>query len=249
VTNYSDLRLIPTLLLLNEDLVKTKKFKIEKYLGDPINAVSIFSSKEVDELILLDIGSNHYGFKLNYDFLKSIASSAFMPLTYGGGISNMSQAESIFSLGFEKLSLNSSLQTDPQFIQQCISSFGSQSIVASIDLKLNNLGQYEVYSHSKKNTLSNINFLDYIDYVCNLKVGELMINVIDRDGCKSGYDIHLFDLISRQFKLPIIACGGSKNIQDVHQLFESTNVSAAAGSTMFVYTGALDAVLLTYNRV
>ena len=126
-------RVIPVLLLRNEGLVKTSRFKDPKYAGDPINAIRIFNEKEVDELMVMDINASVESREPNYSLIEQFAGECFMPLAYGGGIRSIDQAQRIFSLGVEKISIQSGALEDPTFIGRLKDRFGSQSIIASVD--------------------------------------------------------------------------------------------------------------------
>ena len=140
-------RIIPVLLLKGNGLYKTTKFKKPVYVGEPINAVKIFSEKQVDEIILLDIDASKNSTPPNTALLEKIASECFIPLTYGGGIKSVDEMALLYSLGIEKLSLNSSLFRQEDMIRDAVTKFGSQSIVASVDLRQNIMG-YAAYTHS-----------------------------------------------------------------------------------------------------
>ena len=128
-------RLIPVLLIKNRKLIKTVKFKKNIYVGDPINAIKIFNEKEVDELIVLDITANKNKIGPDFQFISEIVKECFIPLTYGGGITSLNQVEQLFNLGIEKVSLNNIIYQNPYFLKELSEYFGSQSIVASIDIK------------------------------------------------------------------------------------------------------------------
>ena len=134
------IRVIPCLLLRNLGLVKTVKFRDCKYVGDPINAVKIFNEKEVDELMFLDITATIEGRKPSTELLPRIASEAFMPFSYGGGIKTLEEIKEILRLGVEKVAINSYAIENPGFIKSAAEYFGSQSIVVSIDVKKSFLG-------------------------------------------------------------------------------------------------------------
>jgi cyclase len=130
-------RIIPVLLLHQDGLVKSKKFKDYTYLGDPINAVKIFNEKEVDEIIILDIDASKKGYEPKYDIIEDITGEAFMPLAYGGGINHIAQAEKLFFNGVEKVVINTALlKSEGKSLLQALSSqYGTQSVVASIDVR------------------------------------------------------------------------------------------------------------------
>lgn len=237
-------RVIPVLLLQDKGLVKTIKFNNPKYVGDPINAVKIFNEKEVDELIFLDINATKDKKKPSFELLEKITSECFMPICYGGGINNIQDIKTIISLGVEKVCVNSFASENPYFIKDASDKFGSSTIVASIDVKKNIWGKYEVYINGgTKNTKK-----DPLELAVNYEkmgAGEILINSIDRDGTQKGYDINLIKSISSNVNLPVIACGGAGSFNDIKKVINEGNVSAAAGS-LFVFQGEHRAVLINY---
>ena len=142
-------RVIPCLLLRNGGLVKTLKFGNPKYVGDPINAIKIFNDKEVDELMVLDIAAIKENRGPNYDLLEQFAGECYMPLCYGGGITTADQARRLFELGVEKVCLQTAALNDLKIVEEIANQCGSQSVLISIDVKKNWLGNYELYSASK----------------------------------------------------------------------------------------------------
>lgn len=127
-------RVIPSLLLLDGGLVKTEKFRAPKYVGDPINAIRIFNEKEVDELLLLDIGATTSGKGPDMSTIEDMVGEAFMPVAYGGGVSKVEHARALFSIGIEKVVLNTAAGRTPELINKLADTFGSQSVVVSIDV-------------------------------------------------------------------------------------------------------------------
>ena len=138
-------RVIPTLLLKDGGLVKTRKFENPQYVGDPVNAIRIFNEKEVDELTLLDIGASKQGREPDYDLIEEVAGECFMPLTYGGGIKTIDQAVRIFRSGVEKICLQSLCFENLSTVRDMVDSFGSQSIVVSVDVKRTFWGERRLY--------------------------------------------------------------------------------------------------------
>jgi cyclase len=234
-------RVIPVLLLHNGGLVKTKQFSKPIYLGDPLNTINIFNDKEVDELIFLDIDATKKSQKIDFELISDIASECFMPFAYGGGISTIEEIEKLFYIGVEKVIINSAL-SDTSLINEAIRRFGSQSIVASIDIK-----DKKIYSHVNKKTLD-IEIETYIKNIESLQVGEIFVNSVDRDGMMEGYDIDLIQQISRLTNIPIIACGGAGKIEDLKEIIDKTDVSAVGAGSFFVFVGVHNAVLITYPK-
>lgn len=237
-------RVIPVLLLQNGKLVKTCRFKQAKYVGDPINAVKIFNEKEVDELILLDIGCSSDGTEPNYELIHKIVSEAFMPVGYGGGIKNAQQAKQIFDLGMEKIILNTSLQNNPELVTQISSVYGSSSLVAGIDYKKNLFGKNKVYFKSGS-TKSEYNPIEWALKLQALGAGEIFLNSIDREGAYSGYDYHLLNDISAKVDVPIVISGGASTTEDFIKAIVSGASGMAVGS-MFIYKRPHNAVLISY---
>ena len=149
-------RVIPALLLKNAGLVKTLRFKNPKYVGDPINAIRIFNDKEVDELMVLDITASKEQREPNYALIEQFAGECFMPLAYGGGIKTVAQAQQLFSLGVEKVCIQSAALGNPRLVTELAEQFGSQSIIVSVDIKRNWLGKAQLYNAATKKTLAGV---------------------------------------------------------------------------------------------
>lgn len=239
-------RIIPVLTLQNEKLVKTIRFKNPTYIGDPINAVKIFNEKEVDEIVILDITATKEKREPNYNKIEEIASEAFMPFAYGGGITSLHQIEKLFKLGIEKVVLNSVLETGMELVGEAAKIFGSQSVVASIDVKKNIFGKNNAYKISGS-TKINISINEYISQLEQAGVGEFFINSIDNDGTYSGYDLELIQQISSRVSTPIVACGGAGSINSFLPAIQHGASAVAAGS-MFVYTGSTRGILINYPK-
>lgn len=237
-------RIIPCLLVQNSGLVKTVKFKNANYIGDPINAVKIFNDKEVDELVFLDIESSKKNTPINFNFLKKIAEECFMPLCYGGGIKSIDDIKKLFTIGFEKVSINSNAFYNPSLISEAAKIFGSQSIVVSVDVKKNLWGKYSVYIDGGK-TNTKVNPIEYIKKMELLGAGEIFLNYINNDGKMEGYNLELINEVSNNVNIPVIACGGAGEMEDFVQAINNGASAVAAGS-YFVYYGINKAVLINY---
>lgn len=237
-------RLIPVLLLQNRGLVKSVKFGAYKYIGDPINAVRIFNEKEVDELCLLDIEVSKQRKEPDYKLIEEIGSEAFIPFSYGGGITSLEQAKIILKLGAEKLVLNSVLFSNIALVRQIADHAGSQSVVASVDVKKNFWGKYEVYSHALKKTMS-LNLDHFLVQLIEAGAGEILINSVDMDGTMQGLDLALIARLKDKISVPLVACGGAGKIEDLKNGIEAGADAIAAGS-LFVFHGKHKAVLINY---
>ena len=174
------IRVIPVLLLKGDGLYKSLRFKEYRYVGDPINAVKIFNEKEVDELAIIDIAATKENRSPNIKKIGEIASEAFMPLSYGGGITHIDQVKEIFFNGVEKVIINKAAVTRPSFITEISHRYGNQSVVVSIDIKKDWLGKYKVYTENgKRNT--NLDPVHFAKRCEELGAGEILLNSIDRD--------------------------------------------------------------------
>lgn len=238
-------RVIPCLLLKDNKLVKTIKFKNPTYIGDPINAVKIFNEKEVDELIFLDIDASYKKKKPNYSIIHEVVTECFMPVCYGGGVNNLSDMKKLFKLGIEKISINTRALDNPTFIKEAAQMFGSQSIVVSIDVRKNLWGKYDVYSYGGRKK-TNYNPIDFSLLMEKMGAGELMINSIDRDGVMNGYDIKLLKSVTEVVTIPVIACGGAGKITDFLEAVDKGRVSAVSAGSLFIYFGREKGILINY---
>ena len=239
------IRVIPCLLLSGRGLVKTVRFQNPSYVGDPINAVKIFNEKEVDELIFLaiDAARNNTGPRLSN--ISQIADECFMPLCYGGGIRSMEVIRELFSIGVEKVAINSYAVENPSFIKEASLDFGSQSIIVAMDVCRNTKGRHELYTHGGTK-LAKVDPVEQAVKMQQMGCGELFINSIDRDGTMSGYDIDIIRNISEAVSIPVIACGGAGKLEDFVKAVKEGGASAVAAGSLFVFQGKHKAVLLTY---
>lgn len=236
-------RIIPVLLINDRDMVKTVQFGRQTYLGDPINAVKIFNRKGIDELAILDISATKRKTEPDFELLEDIASQAFMPLSYGGGITSMEQAKRLLAIGYEKVIVNTQLVKNPKLVEEMVAFAGSQSVVASIDAKRIDNGYKCVISDGGE--IANITPDELAKRAQKLGVGEVFLNSVDRDGMMQGYDLELVKTVVNVVDIPVTACGGAGGIQDLKKILQEGKAHAAAGGSMFVYYGRLKAVLIT----
>lgn len=240
-------RVIPTLLLADDGLVKTRQFKHPAYVGDPINAIRIFNDKEVDELVLLDIAASRTGRSPNLQLIEEVASECFMPLAYGGGVRTVEDMRGLLRIGVEKVIINSAALGDPQLISRAADQFGSQAIVVAIDVHKSKrmFGKYEVYAHLSGKG-AGIGVGDYAKNAERLGAGEILLTSVERDGTLQGYDHELIASVAGSVRIPVIASGGAKDLQDLRQAILASGASAVAGGAIFVFHGKHRAVLITF---
>lgn len=239
-------RVIPCLLLANRGLVKTLKFANPKYVGDPINAIRIFNEKEVDELIVLDIEASKAGREPPYDQVEEFAGECFMPLCYGGGITSVEQVRRLFSIGVEKVSIQTHALRDLALVSAIASRYGRQAVVVSIDIKKNMLGQHKLYAAAAGKTLSR-SWLEFLSEAVAAGAGEILINAVDKDGTMSGMDIPLIEAAASACSVPLIASGGAGTLADL-KAASRAGASAVAAGAIFVFHGPHRAVLITYPK-
>jgi len=227
-------RIIPTLLLSKNTLVKTINFKDPSYIGDPINTLRIFNELEADELILLDIRASIEGRVPNFDLLDKISKECFMPLAYGGGLKNIEEVRKIFKIGFEKIIINSSSYTNPSLIKQIAEEFGSQSLIIAIDYKKDFLRRNKTYYLSGTEKIGQ-DVLDWCLEMESLGAGEIMLTCIDAEGTWNGLPLDFISEIDNKINIPLIAHGGTAKAEDIEDLFSNSKVSAVALGNMVIY--------------
>lgn len=227
-------RVIPCLLLKNESLVKTVKFKEYNYVGDPINTVRIFNELEVDELMFLDIFASKENRTINFKILQAIANECFMPLSYGGNIKSLKDAKKIFEIGFEKVVINSNAFNNLKLIEEIAKYFGNQSVVGSIDVKQSFWDGQKVYSHHGRKK-QNVDITEWAKQLENAGAGELLITSVDREGSWDGYNLELIKSITQNVQVPVIANGGCGSVEHIGEVVKKANASACALSSMILY--------------
>lgn len=236
-------RVIPSLLLKGRGLVKTVKFRDPKYVGDPVNAVKIFNEKEVDELIILDITATQEGRGPNFKLIAEIAEECFMPLAYGGGVRTVEDVRRLLCLGIEKVVINTAAIDGLQLLTDAAAEFGSQAIVASIDVKKKLLGGYQVTRMGRESTAFEVK---QFALACQKAgAGEIVLNSIDHDGTMKGMDLKLINQVSSVLEIPLVAVGGAGSIHDI-KAAKDAGASAVAAGSFFVFHGPHRAVLISY---
>lgn len=239
-------RIIPCLLVHNNGLVKTVRFKNPKYVGDPLNAVKIFNEKEVDELIVLDIDAAVQGREPDYKLIENLAVECRMPLCYGGGIKNREQAERVFSLGVEKVAVSSAAIRNPELVSAMAESVGIQSVVVVLDVRKRLLSShYDVWIHNGKHNTKE-NPVDVALKMQELGAGEIVVNSIDNDGIMKTYDFRLIDQLREVLDIPLTVLGGAGSVDEIRNLIARYGIIGAAAGSLFVFKGKYRAVLINY---
>jgi len=228
-------RLIPVLLVDRDcRLVKTERFGRRTYVGDPLNVVRLFNEMEVDELCILDIDASHDGRSPNFEFIRDFASECFMPLAYGGGISTIDHALKLNKIGVEKFILGRH-GLNEKLVTRMVSYFGSQAVVACLD-------------HDRYDAVSPQNNVDVLRCARLLEtqgVGEIILQSIERDGVREGYDLNIISKVAKELSIPVVALGGAGTTAHLMEAIRA-GASAAASGSAFVFVGRLRAVLVSY---
>lgn len=234
-------RIIPVLLLLHNRLVKTVRYTKPVYIGDPVNTSKIFNEKQAGEMIVLDITPAS---KPNISLVSKLAAECTMPLSYGGSLHSVDDAKAIFDCGVEKIVLNAAAFLKPRLIQEIAAVYGSQAITVALDVKKDFWNRPRVFIHNGA-TNTHLDPLQYSMLMQQRGAGEIFFNAIDRDGTYRGYDTNMISEIANAITIPLIACGGARDVNDLEQALVSGASAAAAGS-MFSFVGPHHAVLINY---
>lgn len=237
-------RVIPIILIDNKDVVRTIKYRNSRYIGDPMNVIKIFNNLNTDEVVILNISKNRNK-NIDFEYIKQISYEAFMPFSYGGGITNIDQISKLLDCGCEKVVLCSSAFIDRNLVVNAVKKFGSQAVVISIDYKKDFFGDLRVVINSGKKK-THIHPFDFAKDMADCGVGEIILNSIDRDGTFEGYDLDTISLISNSLTVPIIASTGCNDISDMLKVYKDTNCSAIAAGSKFVYFTEKKGILVNY---
>jgi imidazoleglycerol phosphate synthase cyclase subunit len=237
-------RLIPLLLLKNGLLVRSQGFETHQFIGNPMSTIERFSHWNADEIVILDIGGskNHdlrrddlqqqYSGQSILDVLSEIAKVCFMPMAVGGQIRSLQDIEDRLRHGADKCVINTQAFLDQRLVSAAADTFGSQSVVVSIDAKRHADGRYEVFSHNGK-VATGISPVEWAARCEETGCGELFLNSIDRDGGGVGFDIELIRQVTRSVKIPVIACGGAGHYKDFSPVILDGEASAVAAANLF----------------
>lgn len=239
-------RLIPSLLIQDKGLVKTKNFSNPKYIGDPINTIKIFNEKNVDEIFIADIDATVKNLNPNYKLIENLAIECRMPFCYAGGIQSIEKALRIIELGIEKVAIGSAAITNPNLIKDLSKQIGNQSVVVVMDIKKTKFKKkYELFTHNGKKA-TGILAKDFAIKMESFGAGEIIINSIDKDGCMEGYDFDLISEVTEKINIPYTVLGGAGKLNDIKELTKKHHPCGASAGSLFVFKGKHKAVLIQY---
>lgn len=236
-------RVIAALTIIEDGVYRTRRFQNPSYVGDPINAVKLFSDKGADEIVILDISGRPLDAS-RLSLLRSIASEAMMPISYGGGVRDIEGVRSVIRNGYEKVVLNTALFDSPRLSEQAASEFGAQAVIGSIEMNRTWLGGMTVVRDRGRRRVREP-LRDWARRCEERGCGELILTCVGRDGTMSGYDTEAVRLVADAVTVPVIAMGGAGTLDHLRAGIEAGASAVAAGS-MFVYFGPRRAVLINY---
>jgi len=227
-------RLIFALVYSDGYFNQSRNFKLQKvgdlkWLEKNYNFKSV--SRHLDEIIILNASRGESDHSIFCNTVREIAKTSFIPVSAGGKIKSMNDVSMLFTNGADKIIFNSTLIENPNLVLKTFESYGSSSIVASIDLKINKKDDYEIYINNGKTKLD-LTMKEYLKYIEELNVGEIYINSIDRDGTGFGYDLSLFKKIN-EFNIPVIIGGGAGNSLHFEDALKLKNIDAVSTANLF----------------
>jgi cyclase len=229
------------LLIKDGKLIKTRRFGKSKYVGDPINAIKIFNEKAVDELVITDMSATKNG--IDYALVQKMATEAFIPICYSGGVKTEADAHELFKLGVEKVCLTSAAILNKPILNQLVEVYGSQSIVVNINVKKNFFGRLKIFDAERKKTTS-LNLIEHINSVVDADIGELILTDVDNDGELCGLNLELLKYVEN-VSMPVVINGGMKSVNELIDA-NMRGASAVMAGSCFVFHGPHRAVLISY---
>ena len=224
-------RIIPCLDVRNGKVVKGVNFEGIRDVANPVEMARIYNDSGADELVFYDITASAEGRGLFTDVLREVAGSIFIPLTVGGGINTLDDFNRVLKCGADKVSVNSGAIKNPQLIEDGAKRYGDQCVVLSMDVKRVD-GSFHVFLHGGREDTG----IDAVQWALdgeNRGAGELVVNSIDTDGVKEGFDLEMLDIIAAHVKIPIIASGGAGKKEDFSQLFQHKGIDAGLAASIF----------------
>lgn len=228
-------RIMPTLLYRDFELVKGVGFDSWRIIGSAMQAVRVYNMREVDELVFLDISATKDERKPDFELIDELADNCFMPLTVGGGITTIDDVHRLLAVGADKVAINTRAVLDPGFIGIVAQRFGSQCVVVSIDVKRHADGRCEIYTHSGTRP-TGLDPVAFAQEAARRGAGEILLTNIERDGAMQGYDLELIRRVSELVDLPVIASGGAGSYEDFHLALTNGKAAAVAAASMFHFT-------------
>lgn len=228
-------RVIPTLLWKNFGLVKGVQFNSWRRVGAVLPAVKVYNTRDVDELVLVNITASPEGHEPDEEGVSDVADDCFVPLTVGGGIASVEHITRLLRAGADKVCINSAAYHEPGLINAAALRFGAQCVVASVDVRETRPGHYECFSHAGTRATGR-EPVAWARELAERGAGEILLTSVDRDGTLQGYDLRLTAAVAAAVNIPVIASGGAGNYEHLRQAVQEAGASAVAAASMFHFT-------------
>lgn len=227
-------RIIPLVLLDGYSVLKTIQFDVRRNLGNPITIARIYNTRNVDELILLDIDATRENRRIDMVTIEDVASECFMPLCVGGGLKTIADISEALARGADKVSINSVALANPSFIAEASRTFGNQCIIVSVDVKRDAQGCPRI--HSPLSAVSSHSVVEWCRQAEDLGCGEILLNSVDRDGTMNGFDMDLIQQVTSAVTVPVIAAGGAGTPAHFFDVIHDAEASAVAAASIYHFT-------------
>ncbi|MBI4360746.1 imidazole glycerol phosphate synthase subunit HisF [Candidatus Micrarchaeota archaeon] len=228
-------RIIACLDVKDGRVVKGKKFLDLQDQGDPAAIAAHYSEQGADEIVFLDVSATIQGRQALVDVMRKTAENVFVPLTVGGGIKSVKDAETLFRNGADKISVNSAAIQNPALVTELARQFGSQSVVAAIDAKKQN-GGWNAFTRAGT-TDAGLDAVAWAKRVQELGAGEILLTSMDRDGMQNGFDLELLGKVCKAVSIPVVASGGAGSMRDY---LEALKVADAALGASTFHSGKIE---------
>mgnify|MGYP001292867054 CR=1 FL=1 len=225
-------RIIPCLDVKNGRVVKGINFVDLKDAGDPVEQAKIYSDGGADEICFLDITASHEKRKAMLDVIKKTTENCFIPITVGGGVSNLEDISNLLLSGADKVSINTAAVKNVNFINEASKKFGAQCIVVAVDAKKVSDRKWEIFTHGGRNA-TGIDAIEFAKKAQDNGAGEILLTSMDKDGTKSGYDLELLKQITSSLSIPVIASGGVGSLDHLYQGVKLGGANALLAASIF----------------
>ena len=222
-------RIIPVLQYTDQFSIKTKNFTQPRNVGNLLQYVKVFNRRQSDELSLINLTKEFSNNSFDFNYLEEITAFCNMPLSIGGSISQIQEIEKLLLAGTDKVIIGKSILFNHQFLKEIKKNFGSQIIIASVDINLNESNYFLNFN-------KNMNYLDYIKFLQDEDVGEILVNCVHKEGQMSGYDLIFIDKIYNYLERPILINGGASCANDFKNVLEIDKIQGACASSIFLFT-------------
>jgi cyclase len=228
-------RIIPCLDVADGRVIRGVKFSADKVVGDPVELAAEYNRQGADELVFYDITASAEDRRLILDVLEQTAAQVFIPLTVGGGVRTADDIKLLLRAGADKVSVNTQAVLNPSLIAEGADRFGSQCIVLSMDVLWNSEQDfYEIVTHGGR-TRTGMDVIEWATRGVELGAGEIVVNSIDADGTRDGYELKLTRMVAETVPVPVVASGGAGKLEDLYDVLDAGKADAALAASIFHY--------------